>query len=58
MRAPDEVDCHRGYEWPLMAAAVARNPRITLSALAWAWPAWLGFGTQNPFANATATAFE
>jgi len=56
MRSPTEVDCHRGYEWGLMKEAAARNPEIILYGLPWAWAGWLGFGTNSPYANVTATA--
>ena len=56
MRSADEVDCHRGYEWGLMKEATKRNPNITLYGLPWAWPGWLGMGTNSPYANVTATA--
>ena len=56
MRSPHEVNCNRGYEWALMKEAVARNPDIILYGLPWAWPGWLGFGTNSPYANVTATA--
>ncbi|MFD7306701.1 hypothetical protein [Promicromonospora sp. NPDC059942] len=39
-----EVDCDAGYEWWLMEEAVKRNPDITLGALAWGAPGWLGDG--------------
>src|SRR3712207_3827117 len=41
MRAPDEVDCGRGYEWWLMREARRRNPHIKLGALPWAFPGWV-----------------
>jgi hypothetical protein len=56
MRSPAKVDCHRGYEWGLMKEAAARNPEIILYGLPWAWAGWLGFGTNSPYANVTATA--
>lgn len=56
MRSPTEVDCYRGYEWGLMKSAVSRNPKIILYGLPWAWAGWLGFGTNSPYANVTATA--
>ena len=56
MRSATEVDCHRGYEWGLMKAAAERNPEIILYGLPWAWAGWLGFGTNSPYANVTATA--
>ena len=39
-----------------MREAVKRNPSITLYGLPWGFPGWLGFGTQNPYNNVTATA--
>lgn len=51
-----KVECNRGYEFWLMKEAVKRNPNITLYGLPWGFAGWLGFGTQNPFANFTATA--
>ena len=39
-----EVSCDAGYEWWLMREAVKRNPDITLGALAWGAPGWLGDG--------------
>ena len=56
MRSATEVDCHRGYEWGLMKEAQTRNPSIVLYGLPWAWAGWLGFGTNSPYANVTATA--
>ena len=40
-----DLDCNRGYEWWIMEQAKARNPGITLAALAWGAPGWLGNGT-------------
>src|SRR3954447_2573040 len=34
------VNCGAGYEWWLMEQAKARNPAITLYALAWGAPGW------------------
>jgi galactosylceramidase len=31
--------------------AKKRNPAITLYGLPWAWPAWIGGGTNNPYHN-------
>lgn len=56
MRSPTEVNCSRGYEWPLMMEAVKRNANITLYGLPWGFAGWLGFGTTNPYHNVTATA--
>lgn len=39
-----QVNCNAGYEWWLMEEAVRRNPHITLGALAWGAPGWLGDG--------------
>ena len=36
--------------------AAKRNPSIILYGLPWAWAGWLGFGTNSPYANVTATA--
>jgi hypothetical protein len=44
MHAKDDLSCTRGYEWWLMAQAKARNPNITLHALAWGAPGWVGNG--------------
>jgi galactosylceramidase len=35
---------------------VRRNPAIRLYGLPWAWAGWLGFGTNSPYANVSATA--
>jgi galactosylceramidase len=56
MRSQGEVDCYRGYEWELMKEATRRNPHITIYGLPWAWPGFLGFGTNDPYTNVTATA--
>jgi hypothetical protein len=37
-------DYKRGYEWWLMQQAKARNPGITLGALSWGAPGWIGNG--------------
>lgn len=50
MHTATDVDFHRGYEWWLMEEAQRRNPAITLSALAWNFPGWVGK------ANSQATA--
>ena len=36
--------------------AVKRNPGTLLYGLPWGFAGWLGFGTQNPYTNVTATA--
>jgi O-glycosyl hydrolase len=40
-----DLNCDRGYEWWLMAAAKARNPNIKLVGLPWGAPGWIGNGT-------------
>jgi len=45
MRTRDEENYHRGYEWWMMEQAKARQPEISLSALPWGAPAWVGNGT-------------
>ncbi|XP_059159371.1 galactocerebrosidase-like isoform X2 [Physella acuta] len=44
-----EEDYERGYEWWLMKEAKLRNPKIKLYGLPWAFPGWLGNGTQSPY---------
>ncbi len=44
MRARDDENCHRGYEWWMMKEARARNPKIILDALQWGAPGWIGNG--------------
>ncbi|KAH9500106.1 hypothetical protein Btru_076607 [Bulinus truncatus] len=44
-----EADYNRGYEWWLMKEAKLRNPNIKLYGLPWAFPGWLGNGTQSPY---------
>ncbi|CAG5123059.1 unnamed protein product [Candidula unifasciata] len=44
-----EENYQRGYEWWLMKEAKKRNPNIQLYGLPWAFPGWLGHGTQNPY---------
>jgi O-glycosyl hydrolase len=39
---PGHVDCRSGYGWWLAEQAVARNPKITLMALQWSAPGWIG----------------
>ena len=43
------VDCHAGYELPIAAQAVARNPDLALYGLQWAAPRWAGDGTGSLF---------
>eukprot|EP00042_Codosiga_hollandica_P038562 m.314848 g.314848 ORF g.314848 m.314848 type:complete len:940 (+) comp55423_c0_seq3:52-2871(+) len=56
MHAADDLNYHRGYEWWLMTEAKARNPSIKLYGLPWAFPAWVGNGTGNPYAFPNLTA--
>uniref|UniRef100_A0A0B7BI09 galactosylceramidase n=1 Tax=Arion vulgaris TaxID=1028688 RepID=A0A0B7BI09_9EUPU len=44
-----EENYQRGYEWWLMEEAKKRNPDIKLFGLPWAFPGWVGNGTQNPY---------
>ena len=39
-----DINCNVGYEFWLAREAVARNPQITLAALPWAAPGWIGNG--------------
>lgn len=41
MRAPQDHDSSRGYEWWLMAEAHKRNPNIILEILPWGAPRWI-----------------
>ncbi|XDV41708.1 hypothetical protein PO909_010519 [Leuciscus waleckii] len=56
MHSKDEGNFYRGYEWWLMKEAKKRNPNIKLIGLPWAFPGWVGYGTQWPyfFPNVTA----
>jgi hypothetical protein len=44
MRAPNDLNCHRGIEWWLMKQAQARNPRIKFYGLPWGAPGWFKDG--------------
>jgi hypothetical protein len=48
MRTPDQVNCHRGFEWRLMKAAKARNPHIKFYGLMWGAPGWFKGGWWSP----------
>lgn len=56
MHTADDLNYDRGYEWWLMTEAKKRNPNIKLYGLPWAFPAWVGNGTGNPFAYPDLTA--
>ncbi|KAK2495540.1 hypothetical protein MC885_002208 [Smutsia gigantea] len=47
----------RGYEWWLMKEAKKRNPNITLMALPWSFPGWLGKGFNWPYVSLQLTAY-
>lgn len=44
MHTPDEENYDRGYEWWIMEEAKKRQPSISLSALPWGAPGWMGHG--------------
>lgn len=39
-----DLNCSRGYEWGVVAAAKARNPAIKTFGLSWGAPGWIGGG--------------
>lgn len=45
MHTRDDLNLYRGYEWWIMREAKKRNPKITLDAVAWGAPGWVGNGT-------------
>lgn len=44
MHTRDDLNVHRGYEWWIMREAKKRNPRLSLDAVAWGAPGWVGNG--------------
>jgi galactosylceramidase len=44
MHTRDDLNIYRGYEWWMMSEAKKRNPHLTLDAVAWGAPAWIGSG--------------
>jgi hypothetical protein len=44
MHSATDQNYSRGYEWWLMQQAKLRNPNITLEALEWGAPGWIGNG--------------
>ena len=44
MHSASDQNYSRGYEWWLMQQAKLRNPNITLEALEWGAPGWIGNG--------------
>ncbi|PWA16372.1 hypothetical protein CCH79_00004458 [Gambusia affinis] len=49
MHYENDENYFRGYEWWLMKEAKKRNPNITLIALPWAFPGWVGRGENWPY---------
>lgn len=49
MHYENDENYFRGYEWWLMKEAKRRNPNITLIALPWAFPGWVGNGNNWPY---------
>ncbi|XP_015246714.1 PREDICTED: galactocerebrosidase isoform X1 [Cyprinodon variegatus] len=49
MHYENDQNYFRGYEWWLMKEAKKRNPNITLIALPWAFPGWVGHGENWPY---------
>lgn len=47
MRAPDDHDYQRGYEWWLMEESKKRNPDVKLWGLEWGAPGWINPSTNN-----------
>jgi hypothetical protein len=44
-----QINCNAGYEMWLAKQAVSLNPHITLDALQWNGPGWIGHGQENPW---------
>ncbi|XP_036405723.1 galactocerebrosidase-like isoform X1 [Megalops cyprinoides] len=57
MHYENDENYFRGYEWWLMREAKKRNPNITLIGLPWAFPGWVGHGTNTPFEYPDITVF-
>ncbi|XP_062863241.1 galactocerebrosidase [Trichomycterus rosablanca] len=57
MHYPNDENYFRGYEWWLMKEAKKRNPNITLVALPWAFPGWVGQGENWPYDFPDVTAY-
>ncbi|UJR18596.1 hypothetical protein I4U23_005503 [Adineta vaga] len=53
MHTADDENYQRGYEWSTMVEAKRRNPNITLYALSWGFPGWVGEGKKSPWTNST-----
>lgn len=55
MHSANDENYVRGYEWALMVDAKRRNPNITLYALSWGFPGWVGERKGSPWTNSTVT---
>jgi galactosylceramidase len=44
MHTRDDLGTHRGYTWWVMREAKRRNPNLSLDAVAWSAPGWIGDG--------------
>ncbi|MEV3935957.1 galactosylceramidase [Glycomyces sp. NPDC049804] len=44
MHTRGDLDAHRGYTWWVMKEAKRRNPALSLDAVAWSAPGWIGEG--------------
>ncbi|MDN3241226.1 hypothetical protein [Glycomyces tritici] len=44
MHTPDDLGTHRGYTWWVMREAKRRNLNLSLDAVAWSAPGWIGDG--------------
>ena len=45
MHRRDDLNCSRGYEMKIAAAATRRNPSISIYGLSWGVPGWIGNGS-------------
>ncbi|XP_060684541.1 galactocerebrosidase isoform X2 [Hemiscyllium ocellatum] len=57
MHDENDENYSRGYEWWLMKEAKKRNPNIKLIGLPWAFPGWIGCGTNWPYTCPDKTAY-
>ncbi|KAG9344724.1 hypothetical protein JZ751_010411 [Albula glossodonta] len=57
MHYENDENYFRGYEWWLMKEAKKRNPNITLIGLPWAFPGWVGHGTNWPYDHPHITVY-
>ncbi|XP_072424371.1 galactocerebrosidase isoform X2 [Chiloscyllium punctatum] len=57
MHDENDENYSRGYEWWLMKEAKKRNPDIKLIGLPWAFPGWIGCGTNWPYTCPDKTAY-